>query len=147
MQNAGEEAIHIGSASALKPQDIIFSQYRELGVLLWRGFTVQQVADQCCSNSADLGKGRQMPVHYGSKELNFQTISSPLCTQLPQAVGAAYALKQAEVPSVAICYVGEGAASEGDFHAACNFAATLGINNNFAIDVYISYTHDNTNKS
>lgn len=39
------------------------------------------------------GKGRQMPVHYGSRPLNFHTISSPLATQLPHAVGAAYAMK------------------------------------------------------
>lgn len=42
---------------------------------------------QCFSNELDLGKGRQMPVHYGSKALNFQTISSPLATQIPQAAG------------------------------------------------------------
>ena len=80
--------------------------------------------NQCYSNELDLGKGRQMPVHYGSKELNFQTISSPLCTQLPQASGAAYALKRAGKDACVICYFGEGAASEGDFHAALNIAAT-----------------------
>jgi hypothetical protein len=39
---------------------------------------------QCFSNVDDLGKGRQMPVHYGSRALNFHTISSPLGTQIPQ---------------------------------------------------------------
>ena len=125
MQNSGEEATHVGSAAALKHDDVIFAQYRELGVLLWRGFTVQQAADQCFSNIADLGKGRQMPVHYGSKELNFQTISSPLATQLPHAVGAAYSLKLEKKDNITICYFGEGAASEGDAHAAFNFASTL----------------------
>ena len=48
---------------------------------------------QCYGNILGHGKGRQMPIHYGSKELNFHTISSPLATQLPHAVGAAYALK------------------------------------------------------
>jgi len=127
MQNAGEEATHVGSASALEPQDVVLAQYREVGVLLYRGFSLQQAADQCFSNESDLGKGRQMPVHYGSKELNFQTISSPLATQLPQAVGAAYALKldKNAKPAISMCYFGEGAASEGDFHAALNFSATL----------------------
>lgn len=64
-----------------------------------------------------------MPVHYGSKPHNFMTISSPLSTQMPQAVGAAYALKGKN--RVVICYFGDGAASEGDAHAALNFAATL----------------------
>lgn len=65
-----------------------------------------------------------MPVHYGSKALNFHTISSPLGTQLPQAVGAAYALKRGNKDACVICYFGEGAASEGDCHAAMNMAAT-----------------------
>lgn len=140
MQAAGEEAIHVGTASALKPQDVILAQYREVGVLLWRGFTVQQCADQCFGNEMDMGKGRQMPVHYGSSALNFQTISSPLTTQVPQAAGVAYALKMAKADAVSVVYFGEGAASEGDFHAGMNFAATLEApcvficrNNGFAI--------------
>ena len=46
--------------------------------------------DQCYSNNADLGRGKQMPVHYGSKSLNFVTISSPLATQLPQGKNLGY---------------------------------------------------------
>lgn len=67
MQNNGEEAIQIGCASALNANDTLLLQYRELGVLLYRGFTVQNAADQCFGNSSDTGKGRMMPVHYGSK--------------------------------------------------------------------------------
>jgi 2-oxoisovalerate dehydrogenase E1 component alpha subunit len=125
MPNIGEEATHIGSVSALNPDDVVFGQYREAGVILYRGFPLQQIAHQCFSNALDLGKGRQMPVHYGSKELHFQTISSPLATQIPQASGAAYALKREGKGRVVICYFGEGAASEGDFHPALNMAATL----------------------
>lgn len=129
--------------------DVIFAQYRELGVFLWRGFTLQQAADQCFSNEADLGKGRQMPVHYGSLALNIQTISSPLATQMPQAVGAAYSLKRKHLDAVAVCYFGEGAASEGDFHAALNFASTLDApiiffcrNNGYAIFLQSGIAHD-----
>lgn len=42
--------------------------------------------NQCFGNIDDLGKGKQMPVHYGSKNLNFVTLSSPLTTQLPQGM-------------------------------------------------------------
>jgi 2-oxoisovalerate dehydrogenase E1 component alpha subunit len=66
-----------------------------------------------------------MPVHYGSKAHHFQTISSPLGTQLPQAAGAGYACKLDGQGKVAVVYFGEGAASEGDFHAGMNFASTL----------------------
>lgn len=78
MTNYGEEATHIGSASALHRDDLVYGQYREAGVLVWRGFTIEQFIDQCYGNVDDKGKGRQMPVHYGSKDLNFVTISSPL---------------------------------------------------------------------
>ena len=87
------------------------------------------LCNQCCGNAAEPAKGRQMPVHYGSTELNYHTISSPLATQLPHAVGAAYALKlerqmMGGEDTIALCFFGDGAASEGDFHAALNFAAT-----------------------
>jgi 2-oxoisovalerate dehydrogenase E1 component alpha subunit len=87
MTNYGEEASHIGSAAALTLDDVVFGQYREAGVLMYRGFTLDNFMNQCYGTDLDLGKGRQMPVHYGSKDLNFQTISSPLGTQLPQAAG------------------------------------------------------------
>jgi len=125
MTNYGEEASHVGSAAALDSHDTVYGQYRESGVLMWRGFTIQQFMDQCYSNKDDVGKGRQMPVHYGSDKLCFQTISSPLSTQIPQATGYAYALKHSGSQNCVICYFGDGAASEGDFHAALNAAATL----------------------
>lgn len=78
MTNYGEEASHIGSAAGLSSEDLVYGQYREAGVLVWRGFTISNFIDQCYGNVEDAGKGRQMPVHYGSKKLNFVTISSPL---------------------------------------------------------------------
>ncbi|XP_069702519.1 2-oxoisovalerate dehydrogenase subunit alpha, mitochondrial isoform X2 [Periplaneta americana] len=125
MTTFGEEAALIGSAAALDDKDLVYAQYRETGVLMWRGFTVDQCIDQCFGNAEDEGKGRQMPIHYGSKSHNFVTISSPLTTQLPQAVGSAYAYKLAKNGQCVVTYFGEGAASEGDAHAAFNFAGTL----------------------
>lgn len=130
MVSAGEEAISIGSASALDNEDVVFCQYREQGIFAYRGFTLRQFMNQLFANKSDIGKGRNMPVHYGSKELNIHTISSTLATQLPQASGAAYALKMQRIndpslpPRVVAVYFGEGAASEGDFHGALNIAAT-----------------------
>lgn len=114
---------------------------------MYRGFSLDLFMAQCYANADDLGKGRQMPVHYGCKDLNFVTISSPLATQIPQgeleacllrsgsdllqihfpvpAVGAAYAFKRQNMNRAVVCYFGEGAASEGDAHAGFNFSATL----------------------
>ncbi|KAJ7303951.1 hypothetical protein JRQ81_011466 [Phrynocephalus forsythii] len=90
-----------------------------------RGYPLDLFMAQCYGNASDPGKGRQMPVHYGCKDLHFVTISSPLATQIPQAVGSAYAIKRENGNRIVICYFGEGAASEGDAHAGFNFAATL----------------------
>ncbi|CAD5112562.1 DgyrCDS1771 [Dimorphilus gyrociliatus] len=125
MTNYGEEGTHIGSAAALDPKDLVFGQYREAGVLMHRGYTLDEFMNQCLGNVDDANKARQMPVHYGSDKLRFVTISSPLATQIPQAAGAAYAFKRAQNNLVVMCYFGEGAASEGDAHSAFNFAATL----------------------
>ncbi|KAK0673220.1 thiamine diphosphate-binding protein [Cercophora samala] len=130
MVSAGEEAVSVATASALEKEDVVFCQYREQGVFKQRGFELSDFMNQLFANVKDPGKGRNMPVHYGSKELNIHTISSPLATQLPQASGAAYALKIQRMqnpempPRVVAAYFGEGAASEGDFHAALNIAAT-----------------------
>ncbi|MCJ1291260.1 hypothetical protein MMC34_002803 [Xylographa carneopallida] len=130
MVSAGEEGIAVGSASALLPEDVVFAQYRETGVFQQRGFGLDEFMNQLFANRKDSGKGRNMPVHYGSSRLNHHTISSPLATQIPQAAGAAYALKLQSLqnpnvsPRIVACYFGEGAASEGDFHAALNIAAT-----------------------
>ena len=66
-----------------------------------------------------------MPVHYGSRALHYQTISSPLGTQIPQAVGVAYHDRLHGKSNVTVCFFGDGAASTTDFHSGMNFAATL----------------------
>ncbi|SFR61326.1 2-oxoisovalerate dehydrogenase E1 component alpha subunit [Marinobacter daqiaonensis] len=123
MQCIGEEAAIIGSAAALDEDDMIMAQYREQGALAYRGFTTDEFMNQLFGNEMDYGKGRQMPVHYGSAKLHYMTISSPLATQIPQATGYAYGQKLAGDGKCTIVYFGEGAASEGDFHAALNMAA------------------------
>ncbi|KAI3511327.1 hypothetical protein L1887_18478 [Cichorium endivia] len=121
----GEEAINIASAAALNINDFVFPQYREAGVLLWRGFTLQEFANQLFGNKYDYGKGRQMPIHYGSKKLNYITVASTVATQVPHAVGAAYSMKMEKKDSCTVTYFGDGGSSTGDFHAALNFAAVM----------------------
>ncbi|CAN4095189.1 unnamed protein product [Withania somnifera] len=125
LTTVGEEAINIASAAALTPEDIVLPQYREPGVLLWRGFTLKEFTSQLLGNKGDNGKARQMPIHYGSNKLNYLTVSSTIATQLPQAVGVAYALKMDKKEACVVTYFGDGTTSEGDFHAALNFAAVL----------------------
>ena len=70
MVSAGEEAVSVGSSSVLDKEDVVYCQYREQGVFKERGFTTKDFMSQLLANKNDPGKGRNMPVHYGSKELN-----------------------------------------------------------------------------
>ncbi len=140
--SSGEEAVQIGSAAALQPEDWIFPAYREPGVGLWRGFPLPQYVCQMYGNAEDLLHGRQMPNHYALREVNLVSISSPVGTQIPHAVGAAWAMKIRGEPKVSIAYFGDGATSEGDFHVAMNFAGVFQVpcvflckNNQWAISV------------
>ncbi|MGP9809827.1 thiamine pyrophosphate-dependent dehydrogenase E1 component subunit alpha [Halomonas sp. AOP12-C2-37] len=123
MQCTGEEAAVVGAAAALNDADMIMAQYREQGALMYRGFSIDEFMNQLFGNDLDYGKGRQMPIHYGSRKLHYMTISSPLATQIPQATGYAYGQKLAGNGHCTLTFFGEGAASEGDFHAALNMAS------------------------
>jgi len=123
LSSLGEEACSVASAAALETCDWLYPQYRESGVLFWRGFTIQQYLHHMFGDAGDLTLGRQMPNHFGSRELNVVTVSSPIATKIPHAAGCAYAMKLQGEKSVAVCYFGDGATSEGDFHAGLNFAA------------------------
>ena len=77
----------------------------------------------CIGNTEDNIRGRQMPVHYSWKEGNLVSISSPVGTQFPQAVGCAMASAYKGEDNVSISWLGDGTAAEGDFHYALNFAS------------------------
>lgn len=124
--NYGEEATSVGSAAALQPQDMVWPQYRELGLFLWRGLTAQEMADQNIGNENDRSKGRNLQVHYCMLEKNIQTVHAVLGTHIPQAPGAGYAYKIAKEDRVSVAYFGDGAASEGDALTGLNFASVYG---------------------
>jgi pyruvate dehydrogenase E1 component alpha subunit len=145
LSSLGEEGCVVGSAAALESGDWIYPQYREVGAAFWRGFPIQQYLHHMFGNAEDLSLGRQMPNHFGSRQLNIVTVSSPIGTKIPHAAGCAYAMKLQRDPHISIVYFGEGASSEGDFHAGVNFAAVRKApviffcrNNNYAISTVAS---------
>jgi len=121
----GQEAAQIGATRALAPEDWIFPAYRELAVALARGVSLKAIFDQLLGNADDLIKGRQMPNHFGFREVNFVVASSPIGTQITQAVGAAMASQRRKDPIVTIAFFGDGATSSNDFHAGLNFAGVF----------------------
>src|SRR5258706_7037747 len=121
----GEEAAILGSAFAMRDQDWIFPCYREFGAALWRGFPLQSYLHNMFGNANDAAKGRQMPDHYTSRAAHFGSISSPVGTQISQAVGFAWAAKLKRDDAVVIVYFCDGATSSNDFHYGMNFAGVF----------------------
>jgi 2-oxoisovalerate dehydrogenase E1 component alpha subunit len=138
----GEEAAVYGTAHALRASDWIFTAYRETGAALYRGYPLRTFMCQMFGNAEDPVKGRQMPVHHTARNLNFVSISSPVGSQIPTAVGAGWAAKLSKKDDVAVGFFGEGATSTPTFHVGANFAAVFKVpvilicrNNGWAISV------------
>ncbi len=141
----GQEAAITGSAYVLQPTDWVFHALRETGVCLWRGTTVKEIVCQLIGNSGDVLIGRQMPMHFSDRRVRSVAWSSVIATQLPQAMGAAWAAKLRGTDEVMMGYIGDGGTSSPDFHAALNFAAVFQVpvvffcqNNQWAISVPLS---------
>jgi pyruvate dehydrogenase E1 component alpha subunit/2-oxoisovalerate dehydrogenase E1 component alpha subunit len=141
----GEEAAVTGSAYALRDSDWVFPALRQMGVALWRGTTFKEIVCQLIGNSGDVLVGRQMPCHFSDRRVNTVAWSSVIGTQLVHAMGAAWAVRIRKDDVVCMGYMGDGASSSGDFHAAANFAGVFKLpivffcqNNQWAISVPLS---------
>jgi pyruvate dehydrogenase E1 component alpha subunit len=138
----GEEASILGSAFAMAKQDFLFPCYREFGAALMRGLPLQKFIDNMFGNANDTVLGRQMPNHTTCREVGWCSISSPVGTQITQAVGFAWAAKIQKQNASALVYFGDGATSSSDFHSGLNFAGVFKVpcvllcrNNGWAISV------------
>lgn len=141
--SAGHEAAQVGIAHAIKPGfDWVFPYYRDTTLVLAMGLPAVEYVGQAMGTLADPSRGRQMPYHPASKELNLFSVASPIASHVPPAAGAAISMKLRGTGQVTICTFGDGATSEGDWHAGVNFAAAQGApavficqNNRYAISV------------
>ena len=143
MEAAGEEAVSIGAAMALRSGDMCFPSYRNQGLYMYRGVKLVDMMCQCLSNTRDMCKGRQLPVMYHSKSGNVFSISGNLATQYPQAVGWAMASAIKGEDHIAASWLGDGSTAEADFHHALTFAAVYQapailnvVNNQWAISTF-----------
>jgi 2-oxoisovalerate dehydrogenase E1 component alpha subunit len=90
---------------------------------LYHGVTPLSMMHNMFGNALDGAKGRQMPVHFSfDAPIRFVSISSPIGTQIPQAVGTAYAMKLRREKNVVLTSFGDGGTSSIGFHSGMNFA-------------------------
>jgi 2-oxoisovalerate dehydrogenase E1 component alpha subunit len=132
----GQEAAQVGSASAARSSDWIFPSYREMGAAVSRGLPPEAILHAW--------RGTWFAVH-DPAEHRFGLLTIPLATQALHATGLALASVQDGHDDVVLCYLGDGATSEGDAHEAFNFAAVFQLpvvfviqNNQYAISVPVA---------
>ncbi|EXX88329.1 2-oxoisovalerate dehydrogenase [Paenibacillus darwinianus] len=140
----GQEAAQVAAAFALdRDNDYFLPYYRDYGFVMAVGMTMRDLMLSVFAKAEDPNSGgRQMPGHFGSKKLRIVTGSSPVTTQVPHAVGIAYAAKLKRKPIVSFVTFGDGSSNQGDFHEGCNFAGVHKLpvifmceNNQYAISI------------
>ncbi len=112
----GQEAAQVGSALALSPSDWVFPAFREMGVQLTLGLSIQQVLQYWSGDE----RGQMTPDH-----LNIFPVCISVGTHILHAVGAAMAARYRRAPAVMVAYFGDGATSKGDFHEGFNLAGVF----------------------
>jgi pyruvate dehydrogenase E1 component alpha subunit len=139
----GQEASQLGSVSTLRPSDWMVPSFRETAAMLWRGWPIEKLL----LFFAGYLEGAQP-----APDQHDLPITIPVATQLPHAVGLAYAARYRGDDVVVMAFFGDGATSEGDFHEALNFAGVWHVpivfvcqNNQWAISVPVKkQTHSRT---
>lgn len=129
----GQEAVQIGSALALEPNDFVFPSYREHGVQVARGLPMEVL----------LAYWKGLPnSQWDMEKYRTGIVTVPIASQLPHAVGYSYMTKLRGEDTVTATYFGDGATSEIDFHSGMNFAGVwktptifICANNLYAISV------------
>jgi pyruvate dehydrogenase E1 component alpha subunit len=139
----GQEAAQLGSIAALRATDWMVPSFRETAAMLWRGWPIEKLL---LFFAGYVEGGQPAPDQHDLP------ITIPVSTQLPHAVGLAYAAQYRGDDNVVMAYFGDGATSEGDFHEAMNFAGVWHVpvvfvcqNNQWAISVPLKkQTHSRT---
>lgn len=148
----GEEAVAVGIMQSLKPEDRIVATYREHGHALARGISPGAIMAEMFGKANGCSRGRGGSMHLFDAERNFYGGNAIVGGGLPMAVGLALADKMQKKPVVTVCFFGEGAVAEGEFHESMNLAALWKLpvlficeNNLYAMGTALSRSESQTN--
>jgi TPP-dependent pyruvate/acetoin dehydrogenase alpha subunit len=128
------EAISVGAAAALRPDDYLAPIHRDLGAHLWRGMEPWQVMASFMGKATSPTGGRDGTLHYGRLDLNIYNLPSHIPANFPVAIGMAFAARYRGQDRVALAFCGDGSTSRADWHESLNIAAVLGLPCIFVIE-------------
>jgi pyruvate dehydrogenase E1 component alpha subunit len=119
----GQEAVAVGAMAAIRSDDYAISSYREHGHCLAKGSDPRRMMAELFGRRDGLSKGKGGSMHLFDKTVNFLGGHAIVGAHLPLATGAAFAIKYQGGDQVVLCYFGDGAVPEGEFHESMNLAA------------------------
>ena len=123
-RSLGQEACAVGSAYALRREDVLSPLIRNLGSMLVKGATPLEVLRQYMAKGDSPTRGRELNIHFGdTTDRNFIGQISHLGDMVPVMAGVTLTFRMRKEPRVGLVYVGDGATSTGAFHEGINFAA------------------------
>jgi len=123
-RSLGQEACAVGSAYALRREDVLSPLIRNLGSMLVKGAAPLEVLRQYMAKGDSPTRGRELNIHFGDVEArNFIGQISHLGDMVPVMAGVTLSFRMRKEPRVGLVYVGDGATSTGAFHEGINFAA------------------------
>ena len=119
----GEEAIAVGALSALRPQDWVLTHYRDHGHALARGMDAGVAMAELFGKATGCSKGKGGSMHLFDVSKNFMGGYAIVGGQMPVAAGLGLAAKLKGEDRLALCFLGDGALNEGEFHESMNLAS------------------------
>ena len=119
----GEEAVAAGATSVLRRDDYAISTYREHGHCLAKGADPRRVMAELFGRRDGLSKGKGGSMHLFDKSVNFLGGHAIVGAHLPLAAGVGFAINYEGADQVCVCYFGDGAVPQGEFHEAMNLSA------------------------
>jgi TPP-dependent pyruvate/acetoin dehydrogenase alpha subunit len=128
------EAISVGAASTLRPDDYMAPIHRDLGAHLWRGMEPWQVMASFMGKATSPTGGRDGTLHYGRLDLGIYNLPSHIPANFPVATGMAFASKYRGQDRVCLAFCGDGSTSRADFHESLTMASVLKLPNVFVIE-------------
>ncbi|MGH7580265.1 MAG: thiamine pyrophosphate-dependent dehydrogenase E1 component subunit alpha [Gemmatimonadales bacterium] len=123
-RSLGQEACAVGSAYALRREDVLSPLIRNLGSMLVKGASPVEVVRQYMAKGDSPTRGRELNIHFGDvADRNFVGQISHLGDMVPVMAGVTLSFRLRKQPRVGLVYVGDGATSTGAFHEGINLAA------------------------